>query len=136
MTYMEDNDSDSEDDEETSERVSKNMRDWKRLRGFFFETTSCLNLWCIDFTPSTAYEMRQLKLPKSAAGQEFWTASFFCKEQNDWYIYRVILSVEGKVTKTLCADILSTLTKKALNIYVHRARTKNPLLYLREILLD
>jgi hypothetical protein len=137
MTYMDDDSCESEDDyDQPSEKPKKPGRDWRRLKGFFFAKTNCLNLYCIDFAASTAHDMRQLKLPKGLCGQDLYTASFFCKEYDDWFIYRVILPVGRNIVAVNSPDVLGTLTKKALNIYVHRARTKNPLLYLREIRLD
>jgi hypothetical protein len=129
MSIHSEEDSDESDDIESADK-------WDKLTGFFNARSPCLNVYCIDFSAATAYDRIQLKLPKNFDGQKLYTASFFCKEHDDWFIYRVMLPVSGDVPETISGEFLRSLTKKALNIYTHRARTKNPLLYFREIRLD
>ena len=111
--------------------------DWTAVKKLFKRKVSRTEFHVIGFTATTVADKAQLPVPKHKQGTEFlYTAAFFCKNvANEWFIYRVIFVLKRRPTKQDKVKICDKLTSGAYMQTVLHKRTKNPLAFIKDIVL-
>ena len=109
--------------------------DWIALKKAFKTKPRHLEFFAIDLHESTQTDIDQLANPKRSAKDFLYTAGFFCRNEENWFIYRVILPVTRKIHPKQHEELFRKLESGAYNAIVSHNRTKDPLKYLKEISL-
>jgi hypothetical protein len=109
--------------------------DWTSVQRLFAMKPRGLEFFAIDFSPTTEVDRQQLPVPRPSPHlPNLYTAAFFCRDAEHWFIYRVIFALPRKVKlpKERRA-IFKNLEQGAYFAIAHHKRTKDPLKYLKEI---
>ena len=107
--------------------------DFIELNKIFKEPANQLSIYLLDFKISTDEDKKQLEMPKLLPGYCLYTAGFFCKLKNDWFIYRVIYRIEKLIFENEMKTIKLQLEQAArTSIEIHK-KYKDPLKYLKNI---
>lgn len=94
-----------------------------------------LELYAIDVAQTTLQDIQKLPSPKNCDYDDLHTVAFFCRNGNDWFIYRVIIPISQDDLQKSVPELIKLLGKVANRcVYQHR-RCKDPLKYLRQMTL-
>jgi hypothetical protein len=105
------------------------------VKQLFAKKPRWFEFFAIDFAPTSATDKEQLPVPKSGANAYLYTAAFFCKNQGDWFVYRVIFALNRKVKVEEYPGIFEKLVQGAYFAVINHKRTKDPLKYLKDIVI-
>ena len=95
-----------------------------------------LNINVISFVPTSDTDKLQLEVPMLWKGYHLYTASFFCRKNANWFIYRVIYRMCKIVDEADIPQIINKLeTSARTSVHIYRS-SKNPLNNLKHILMD
>lgn len=119
---------------------NQNWYDWDYLSNLFMQSPRFLEFYCIDFRLTSTIDIEQLMDKKalplakpSGGGVAYYTGAFFCRNDKDWFIYRVIYALPRSIREGEYKRILKTLESgAAYQMYQHK-KTKNPFKYLANI---
>jgi len=107
--------------------------DWDKLAALFKQPTKIVDFQTIEFVPTSTEDKNQLPIPKYAPTDRLYTASFFCRDGKNWFIYRVIYPVSRFIMPEEKNSIYKKLEIGArTTMDIHR-RAKDPYKYLRDI---
>ena len=110
--------------------------DWSKVKELFAQEPQRLEFYAIGFALTTPTELAQLPVPKHNADAHLYTAAYFCRTGPNWFIYRVIFALKRIVTSEELPDIYNKLVSGAYSQLRVRRRTKHPVTYLRDIVLQ
>jgi hypothetical protein len=108
---------------------------WSRVKELFALEPREIEFFPIGFGLTTRAEIVQLPVPKHDANAHLYTAAFFCRTGQDWFIYRVIFALKRSVLSEEIPDIYKRLLSGAYFELSVGRRTKHPVTYLRNIVL-
>lgn len=108
--------------------------DFKQIVSDLKKITKSIEFELIGFSIPNQWEIENI--PKSKdynSSMHTYMATFFCKDKEDWFIKKIILSAKDDTIFFGTKELASSLESKARAILDAHKQSKNPLKYLTDI---